>query len=935
MYRLLCLVVFAVIVLPAAAEAQQSGAAGPGDGPYAGLRRELQQARATATLRVTSAQQQLRPDVSATPALRLFVSGYTALLAYDRAKAEHDLGRSFRLTPSPYVAAALATNAAEAGLPDPVIEWTNRGLDAIVESDSRVEVELRLLRAQALSWSIRYEEQRSEVARALDLARAGGDPVTLALGLRAHAGILDNVGDKPQALAALDEAIRLSESAGDMAAVGYHLLTMTSPYYPVHPFEDKLALLDRALRIARQVHDRHLEGRLIASRGLALHVLARYGGALRDLSAADAVFRETGGLRSRATTAGNLSLVFTDLGDYDRAAQQAWLATALYRRIGNRHGVRESLDNLARIALLQGQSSLAVKRHQQVVAFTREVGDRGYLGGALVRLGLAHITRAEWEPAERAIREALTLGTAANGGDDLASAQVALGDLRRLTGRAAEAERAYAAALALATRAASTAALLIRAHHGLALLDSRAGRHQAALGHYRAALDRIEQVRDTAGRAELRLTYFSDKTALYVDAIGTLVDAHRQTGNHTHLQEALALAERAKARTLLDAVNAQAGNSDAAASLDSIAAALEPSDLLIEFVAGAARSFVFTLRRDRTVGVYQLPPRAALEEQVAALRELVTRRPSSIADTETVQRAASRAGTMLLAPVLSEAANVKRLIVVADGLLVYAPFEALTVTGTKTYVGERFEVVRAASGSVLSAMRARRARAGPVAGFVGFGDPQTTGAAQGPDAEVVRALEREGFSFGPLPGTRREVEAAGAVFAPAARLYTGSDFTAATALAELQRPSSIVHFATHAVLDERVPDRSGIVVSQARDDARAMLRARDFAALTIRAGLVVLSACQTGLGRIVDGEGVLGLAWAFTHGGAASLMVTLWNVSDAASASMMVAFYRALAAGESKSAALRTARLEMLRGDNPALRHPYFWAGYALIGDPN
>lgn len=98
----------------------------------------------------------------------------------------------------------------------------------------------------------------------------------------------------------------------------------------------------------------------------------------------------------------------------------------------------------------------------------------------------------------------------------------------------------------------------------------------------------------------------------------------------------------------------------------------------------------------------------------------------------------------------------------------------------------------------------------------------------------------------------------------------------AAVLAELQRPNRIVHFATHAVLDERVPERSGIVLSTtAGDNAPAILRARDLEGLTIPVDLVTLSACQTGLGQIVAGEGVVGLAWAFTRAGAGSLIVTL------------------------------------------------------------
>jgi CHAT domain-containing protein/tetratricopeptide (TPR) repeat protein len=719
--------------------------------------------------------------------------------------------------------------------------------------------------------------------------------------------------------------------AGDTAAVGYHLLIMSGPYYPAHPLSEKIPLLDRAIALARDVRDRQLEGRALGARGLAWYQLARYSAALRDLTAADAILRATGALRSRAAAAGNLGVLFTDLGDYDRAEQQIRLSIALYRRIGNQYGVRNCLDDLSRVALLRGRADVALSSHARVVALTREFGDDDYLIGALVRLSLAHQARRDWAAAERAVREALALPSRQP--DVMGEARVALGHVLRETGRTREAQQAYEQALAAAAGAATEATLSVRAHHGLALLASAAGRSEEAMTHFRSAIAGMERIRNDVEQPSWRLTYFANKSALYSDAIEGLVAAYQRTGDGAFAREALTFAEHAKARTLLEAI----GNGDdrtRPAPLEAIAAALDPGDLLVEFVTGARRSFAFTLAADGRVGAHQLPPRAELEQLVRALRDQVTHRPSSAADVAAVQRAGSRAYAALLAPLLADAAAVKRLVIVADGTLWYAPFEAFTIGTTGMYLSDRFEVVRAASGSVLATIRQRAATAPGAAPFVAFGDPYLPGTVRA-DSAMVRLLERDGFSLAPLPGSRREVESAAAAFGPQARSYLGRDFTADTVLAELQRPYRVVHFATHAILDERVPNRSGIVVSaDAGASSPAMLRARDLAAIRIPAELVVLSACQTGLGRVVAGEGVLGLAWAFTQAGAASLVVTLWNVSDAASATMMTAFYRDFAAGASKAAALRTARREMLRGANPALRHPYYWAGYVLIGDP-
>lgn len=902
---------------------------------YATARRELDDARRTETLRAATRRLASRPEVQADPALRSFVSGYAALLRYDRGAAERGLTRSFQLSASIQVALALTNNALEVGHPAAVFMWSGRGLaNRGIAGHPHLEIELRLGRAQAWQWLQKVPEERAEVTAALTLARSLGDPHLLGRALTAHAVIVGHAGDKAAALALFAEAIRLSEDADDDAAVARQLLQMSGHLYPLHPFTTQVSTLDRALRLARQSRDRLIEGRVLGRRGAALYSLGRYGDSRRDLTAADAIFREVGALRSRAAAAGNLSMLFTDLGDYQRAEQQARLATALYQRVDNSFGARQSLDDLGRIALRQGKSALALARHRQVVSLTREMGDTAYLAGALVRLGLSHAARGEFAAAERAIRESMTIHVAGAGDDAQAASRVALGDVLRWTGRVNEAEREYTEALVRVAHTASAATVVGRAHHGLALITSRSGRASEALRHFRAALAEIERARTAVDDSALRLAYFSDKSALYVDAIAALLAEYEATGDDTLLREALFFAERGKARLLLDVADDDSEAHAPPVLIGRIAASLQPTDLLVEFVNGSDRSFVFTLRHDGAITAHALPRRAVLDDLTRRFRGNVTQRPTVDSSHDLIRREGAHLYDVLLGRSLARAHHVKRLIIVADGLLFYAPFEALTVPESGRYLGEQYEVVRAASGSILHSIGQRRQSPALGVRFVGFADPSVGVATADADAEV-RALERDGFSFAPLPGSRREVEAAASAFGPAAsRLYTGSQFTAATVLEELQRPNQVVHLATHAILDERVPGRSGIVVSnQNARGAPEILRASNLAELTIPVGLVTLSACQTGLGQVVAGEGVLGLSWALTRAGAASLVVTLWEVSDAASAQVMAAFYRSLAAGDTKAVALTAARKQLISSPNASLRHPYFWAGFVLIGD--
>ena len=141
-----------------------------------------------------------------------------------------------------------------------------------------------------------------------------------------------------------------------------------------------------------------------------------------------------------------------------------------------------------------------------------------------------------------------------------------------------------------------------------------------------------------------------------------------------------------------------------------------------------------------------------------------------------------------------------------------------------------------------------------------------------------------------------------------------------------------IHFATHAFLDERVPARSGIALSLDDPGEDGMLRMSEILGLRLNAELVVLSACRTGLGKVVRGEGMVGLTRAFQQAGAERVAVSLWEVSDAPTADLMRAFYARIRDGLSPAEALASAKRVFLAGRPAAYASPYYWAAFVLNG---
>jgi CHAT domain-containing protein len=148
----------------------------------------------------------------------------------------------------------------------------------------------------------------------------------------------------------------------------------------------------------------------------------------------------------------------------------------------------------------------------------------------------------------------------------------------------------------------------------------------------------------------------------------------------------------------------------------------------------------------------------------------------------------------------------------------------------------------------------------------------------------------------------------------------------------LLRTARRIHFATHGLLDEKQPELSGLVLTRtpgSREDG--LLQVYEIFNLELDADLVVLSACDTGLGNAVGGEGLLGVTRALLYAGAHSVVVSLWQVDDTSTPDLMVGFYRHLDKAGDKAEALRQAKLTMIHEKRFA--HPFYWAPFILIGE--
>jgi CHAT domain-containing protein len=368
--------------------------------------------------------------------------------------------------------------------------------------------------------------------------------------------------------------------------------------------------------------------------------------------------------------------------------------------------------------------------------------------------------------------------------------------------------------------------------------------------------------------------------------------------------------------------------------------------VLIEYALGEERSYVWVVTREQVRAV-AIADRKTIEE--AATRVYAGLRTphgnSALAQDQL------RLADLVLTPIVPLLTK-ERLLIAADGALQYVPFAALPVVGADGGAPPLLtthEVVGLPSLSVLVSQRAGARHATPSKAVAVFADPVFDRAdprlAFGDAASVVHSAQAQlvtrssALASGArarLPFTAQEADAI-ANLVPESERFVAVGFQASreTLLGLALDDYRLIHFATHGVIDTRYPDLSALALSgfdAAGAPTNGLLSLPDIYALDLNADLVVLSACETALGRDIRGEGLLGLTQGFLYAGAKGVVASLWPVTDRATAELMRRFYEhMLRDGLRPTDALRHAQLSIAA--EPRWSHPYYWSAFVLLGD--
>jgi CHAT domain-containing protein/Tfp pilus assembly protein PilF len=622
----------------------------------------------------------------------------------------------------------------------------------------------------------------------------------------------------------------------------------------------------------------------------------------------------------------NLGRAAIGVGDPAGARPPLERALGLADSLGDRGGQAEALNNLSIVARLEDDPRGAERLATRSLSAASESGDSSLVHDAATTLGELAFDRNDLDAAHRWFTRAAAVGAseASQGAGDILN----LGAVAARGGRLDEADEHFRRALEQSERTQAPD-LAWPALLGLGDVAERRGADATALAFDRQAAAMIEALRAQQGSERPSVALLGRRLFAFEALIHLLTRLQPRYPDSAYAAEAFHWSERARARAFLDLVAASGGSAQRARPLAlSEAQGLLRSDkeALLAYSVGDSSTSLWVLTR-RAWKHVALPPRRALRARIEILRRGLA--DPATADAKVTHGAARALYRTLIEPALPTLKGVEHLIVAPDGALALVPFEALLATDAETdgppprgaYLVERYAVSYTPSASAL----ATRGGTGGGTGIVALGDPafapDSTGAGGAP------MLPR-------LPNTAAEITALqGLAGGRPIEVLTGRDATRdrLLALAGLSR-ASLIHVATHGVANEIEPERSGLWLAAAPGaNGPGFISVSDILALKLGAGLVTLSACETGLGRLERGEGVVGLTRAFLAAGAQSVMVSLWKVNDPSTALLMGRFYRGLLTdGAPGASALAQAKRALLK--SAETRSPFYWAPFVLVG---
>jgi CHAT domain-containing protein len=703
--------------------------------------------------------------------------------------------------------------------------------------------------------------------------------------------------------------------------------------------------LQQYLAIARSIKDRLKEGTALGGLGVAYHSLGNYAKAIEYLQQYLAIAREIKDRESEAVALSGMGFVYRSLGNYAQAIEYSQLSLAIAREIKDRLGESVALGNLGGAYRSLGNYAKAIEYAQQSLAIAREIKNSGGEGSALGDLGAAYLSLGNYVQAIEYTQQNLAIAREIKNRQGEGVALGKLGVAYLYLGDYAKGieytQQYLAIAREIKDRDGEGNAL-----NNLGVLFLKAGNPTEAEKMLFDGIQVRESMRQMLGSND------ANKVSIFEGQANTYRTLQQVRVAQNKPIAALEIAERGRARAFVDLLTERLSSGSTNPAINT-----SPNGEQIRQIAKAQNATLvqysivyedFQIQgksepRESAIYIWVIQPTGEITFREVDLKPLWQKHKASLAsliiDNQLflgVRSRSSRGSTkpepnfnlrrlheLLIDPIASLLPKDPNahVIFIPQGSLFQVPFPALQ-DANDTYLIEKHTILTAPSIQVLDLTRQQRQKLAQKPANSGralvLGNPTM------PSVSLSPGDPKKQLS--PLPGAEAEARSIAPLLNTQA--ITGAQGTKA-AIVQKMPQASIIHLATHGLLDDVRGLASAIALAPSGSDD-GLLTAEEIFDMKLQASLVVLSACNTGEGRIT-GDGVIGLSRSFISAGVPSVIVSLWRVSDAATAELMKEFYQNLQKNPNKAQALRQAMLTTMK--MKAHSEPKDWAAFTLIGE--
>ncbi len=851
------------------------------------------------------------------------------------------------------------------------------------------------------------EKALSYYEQSLPLAEKSGDKELIGVVYDNLGSAYHRKGNYSEALEYSQQALPYFEEIDNQRSIAITLGNIGDIYEELSLYDRALEYYDQSLAIRKNLGSVYLLSGIHDKIASVQSSLGNYDQALVANQKSLKLARQTGSPERIATSLNNIGLLYKRLGEYEKASDYYQQSLALKDDRSDPRSIATTTKNLGMLLWEQGKIEEAAEHYRKAMELRKQTSNPYDIASSLNTMITLEIENKNFERAWEYANQIQQIGDSTDSYSILEDAATHAGLIYEARGKDKEALHQFKKAHAYSQ--------FLPENKQLVSLENMARQYHkmnsdSALIYGQQVIEIIENNRSRAGSvSDLKTGYFQKHSDFYVELTSWVLQYEKNT------PRAFELVEQAKARALRDDLAKARQNIDQklpeevrvernekrneidslytqlditsdlqeqskinqtiqtaelelaayenelaeqypvlqkvqsseAINLERAQSLIDEDTAVLQYAISDKDLLIFLICQD-DVQLKRVPISdgqsmdSTLTRQVADFRDAIL----SNAPKETLRKHSENLSGKLIRPFQQQLKNYEQLIVVPDGALAYMPFEA--ITQDNRYLIEDYHIKYVPSLTTLTLLDQSRPEK--------QSDLLAVAGSQFNENSSEVSVSSKG-RLASLPSTNMEVDSIASHFQQRAILK--DDLVTEQNLKNRLQENSYryVHLATHGIIDETQPGRSGLALSSGDEitpssQEDGMLRSSEIFGLNINSDMVVLSACNTGLGEVVKGEGMLGMQRSFFFAGASTVVVSLWNVYDRSTASLMNGFYKALINAEpqdswidtalrwvgwdeslpfgEKAPSMREAKLQMI--NHPLFNHPVYWAPFIVVG---